>query len=207
MSFRQRQPRPEYAHRCFVLVRAARQFLYHARFDPGQEKADELSYRNRIRQTMARSPRHPCVPADLIIFPGFGSLREFSAAHEALLKAECGAAWRSYVLRSHWRMVLPISREHQRRTAASLVDSLGRGLAPLVHLVQFPALTINHGMILFAVEERPDGREFSAYDPNDPARPAKIWFDRGTGRFSLPANTYWAGGQLNLIEIYRNWFL
>ena len=31
---RRRVPPPEYALRCFVLVRAARQFLYHARFDP-----------------------------------------------------------------------------------------------------------------------------------------------------------------------------
>ena len=31
---RRRVPAPDYALRCFVLVRAARQFLYHACFDP-----------------------------------------------------------------------------------------------------------------------------------------------------------------------------
>src|SRR5258705_348138 len=31
---RRRVPAPDYALRCFVLIRAARQFLYHARFDP-----------------------------------------------------------------------------------------------------------------------------------------------------------------------------
>ena len=30
MDFRPREPRPHYTHRCFVMARAARQFLYHA---------------------------------------------------------------------------------------------------------------------------------------------------------------------------------
>jgi len=33
MSFRPQDPKPAYTHRCFVLIRVARQFLYHARFD------------------------------------------------------------------------------------------------------------------------------------------------------------------------------
>jgi hypothetical protein len=32
-TFTQRTPKPDYAHRCFVLTAAARQFLYHARFE------------------------------------------------------------------------------------------------------------------------------------------------------------------------------
>ncbi len=206
MSFQPRHPKPDYAHRCFVLARAARQFLYHARFDPDPAPLDELACRQRVRRVMARSPRQECAPAGRIVFPGFAGLRDFSRAHEALLKAECGGAWRSYVLRSHWRMVFPISREHQALTAAGLIAALDRGLTSLVHLVQFPALTINHGMLLFAVAGATDQPEFAAYDPNDPARPARITFDRGTGRFSLPANRYWGGGHLNLIEIYRNWW-
>ena len=38
-----RQPPPRYALRCFVLVRAARKFFYHARFDPAAEPADDLT--------------------------------------------------------------------------------------------------------------------------------------------------------------------
>src|ERR1044072_2068904 len=34
---RRRVPPPDYALRCFVLVRAARQFLYHARFETGAD--------------------------------------------------------------------------------------------------------------------------------------------------------------------------
>ncbi len=36
---RAREPRPDYTHRCFVVVRSARQFFQHARFDPALPKA------------------------------------------------------------------------------------------------------------------------------------------------------------------------
>lgn len=207
MNFRKREPKPDYALRCFVLVRAARQFLYHARFAPDQKTAGDETVRELIRRVVARSPRKPCAPADQIIIPGFASLREFSAAHEKLLKAECGGAWQSYVLRSHWRMVFPISRHHQARAAETLARVLSQNLSPIVHLVKFPSLTINHGMMLFDVTATGDALAFSAYDPNNPAAPVPLTFDRRTKRFFLPANTYWAGGELNVIPIFQNWLM
>ncbi len=206
MTFARRQPRPLYAHRCFVLTRAARQFLYHARFDSALAPADDDTYRRQICQTMARNPRQACEPARQIVFPGFASLREFSRDRESVLKACCGGAWQSYFLRSHWRMVLPISREHQFLTATGLAEAIAQGHSPLVHLVRFPALTINHGMILFAVRAEPQGWEFMAYDPNDPLQPTTLRFDRARGTFSLPPNNYWAGGPLEIIEIFRSWW-
>src|SRR5262249_7317658 len=107
-TFAKRTPKPDYAHRCFVLTRAARQFLYHARFDASLPAVDAEAYRPFVRAVVSRNPRKPCTAAEQILFPGYACLRGFSAAHEALLKAECGGAWRSYVLRSHWRMICPI---------------------------------------------------------------------------------------------------
>jgi hypothetical protein len=207
-TFRRRRPAPTYAHRCFVLIRAARQFLYHARFAPELPAPTATEeYRRAIRAVMARSPRVPCAPERRVVFPGFAHLREFSRAHEALLQAHCGGAWQSYVLRSHWRMVFPISRAHQARTADGLLAEIRRGVAPLIHLVRFPQLTINHGMVLFAATETDGAIRFQAYDPNEPARPAEITFARGPRVFSLPANEYWAGGELDVIEIYRGWLM
>lgn len=206
-TFRKREPKPGYAHRCFVLTRAARQFLFHARFDADQPVAGDEVYQQLIRRIVSRNPRMPCASNRQIIIPGFASLREFSAAREHLLKSECGGAWRSYVLRSHWRMLFPISRRHQSRTAESLARALKKMLSPIVHLVKFPSLTINHGMILFDGVETKAGFEFSAYDPNNPAQPARLTFDPAAKTFSLPPNRYWAGGGLNVIEIYRNWWM
>jgi hypothetical protein len=202
-----RAPEPTYAHRCFVLSRAARQFLYHSRFDAGQQIADDKAYRRLIRRVLARNPRALCEPGQTIVIPGFDSLRRFSQARETLLKAECGGAWRSYCLRSHWRMVFPVSRQHQVRTAGQLLEAIRHNRSPIVHLVRFPALSINHGMLLFAAEETDDRVRFHAYDPNDPNKPVLVSFDRSARTFALSANAYWAGGHVDIIEIYRTWLL
>jgi hypothetical protein len=206
-TFRKREPKPGYSLRCFVLTRVARQFLYHARFDANQKIAGDEVCRQLIREIISRNPRMPCEPKNQIVIPGFASLREFSAAREKLLKAGCGGAWRSYFLRSHWRMVFPISRAHQNRTAENLFAAIQSNFSPIIHLVKFPSLTINHGMILFDVAEIEGGLEFSAYDPNNPDKPVRLEFDRAAEKFFLPANSYWAGGELNIIEIYSGWFL
>ncbi|HEY5232659.1 MAG TPA: hypothetical protein VIK35_03895 [Verrucomicrobiae bacterium] len=206
-TFSKREPKPNYALRCFVLTRATRQFLYHARFEANRKVAGDEIYRRLIREVVSRNPRIPCGQENQIVIPGFASLREFSAARENLLKAGCGGAWRSYFLRSHWRMIFPISREHQKRAAENLFATIRKNLPPIVHLVKFPSLTINHGMILFDTAETEGGLEFSAYDPNDPEKPARLKFDHAAKKFFLPANSYWAGGGLNVIEIYRGWFL
>ena len=104
-------------------------------------------------------------------------------------------------------MVFPISRAHQARTAASLDAALQQNVPPIIHLVKFPALTINHSMILFDVAETGHGLVFQAYDPNNPQQPVRMTFDRTSSRFSLPPNHYWAGGALDIIEIYRSWLM
>jgi len=206
-TFAKRDPLPEYALRCFVVARAARQFLYHAQFDASAPADDEPTYRQKIREIVSRNPRVPCAPEQRVVFAGYSGLFEFSKAWEKLLKDECGGAWRSYVVRSHWRMIFPISRRHQTKTAEALAEHLRAGEAPIVHLLRFPKLTINHGMILYDVNETSEGLCFGAYDPNDSTKPTQISYDKRQKIFSLPANSYWAGGRLDVIEIYRSWLL
>jgi hypothetical protein len=201
-----KQPGPEFALRCFPLVRAARQFFFHAEFRPQETPVGEAGFRQRIREVFSRSPRLACAAGRRVVFPGYGGLREFSRAWERLLKEECGGAWRSYVLRSHWRMVFPISRGHQRRSCTTLQERLAQGVPPIVHLVRFPQLTINHGMLLCGVEEGAGETRFHAYDPNDPTAPAVLSYQAATRGFTLPANRYWPGGRLDVIEIYRSWW-
>lgn len=200
-----RRPKPEYSHRCFVLVRAVRQFFYHTQFAVNQPEVSGASYRRLIRAVMARSRRIPSQAGEKIIIPGFAGLREFSRANEKAIKAECGGPWRSYFLRSHWRMVLPFSRSHQARTAEALVVALGNNYLPILHLVKFPALSINHAIILFGLRETREGWEFDCYDPNNPAAPERLRFDRAARTFILPANAYWLGGELDVSHICRSW--
>ncbi len=138
-TFSQRQPKPDYTHRCFVVVRVARQFFDHARFAVNQPAVGVEGYRQLIRAVLARDARKPCENGQEIIIPGFAGLRELSQAHEHLLKAECGGAWRSYVMRSHWRMVFPISRRKQVQVKEQLTESIHRHGTAIVHLVCFRA--------------------------------------------------------------------
>jgi hypothetical protein len=198
-------PLPTYAHRCFVMVRSVRQFLYHARFDPALPVADAQTYRRRIREVVSRSPRRSSPEQDRIVIPGYGGLRSFSEGQEPLLKAECGGAWQSYFVRSHWRMVFPVLRWHQERTARRLTRALAAGRQPIVHVFRFPRVTINHGIVLYCLAETPSELRFSAYDPNVPDHPAELSYDRAERTFTLPRNHYWAGGRVEVVEVYRGW--
>ncbi len=207
MRFSRRVPAPDYAHRCFVMVRAARLFLHHAQWIPCGARLTGDEYLRRVRQVLSRNPRKTSPTSKLIDFPGYDGLFSFSRDHETLLKKECGGAWRSYVLRSHWRMVLPLSPAHQQWTSGWLHDQVQRGGSPLVHLVSFPALTINHGMVVFESKKTVQGMEYQAYDPNDAIQPARLEYDDARRSFYLPANAYWAGGELKVIGIFRNWWI
>jgi hypothetical protein len=166
-----------------------------------------VTYRRLIRAVLARPARRPSEPGRHVVIPGYAGLRELSAAHESVVKAACGGAWRSYVQHSHWRIVVPVSREHQHRTARRLLEAIEDRQAPLVHLLRFPSLAINHGMVVFDGAPTRAGAAFLAYDPNDPQRPACLAYDRERRTFSLPANRYWRGGELNVFEIFRHWYL
>ena len=106
-------PPPTYYHRCFVLVRATRLFFDYARFAP--ELPAAANYQTLVRKIISSNPRRKCAHSERIVIPGFDGLRSFSQAHEALLKAECGEAWESYFLRSHWRMIFRVSAGFRKR--------------------------------------------------------------------------------------------
>jgi len=198
-------PPASYYHRCFVLVRATRQFFYHARFEPELSTIDAQAYRTLICKIVSRNPRLPCAESERLVIPGYDGLRSFSQAHESLLKAECGAAWESYFLRSHWRMVLPVSRKHQLGIAEQLKRSLCKRTVTLVHLFRFPRITINHGIALFGFTESEQFIEFEAYDPNIPAHPVQLVFDRRLQAFTFAPTCYWGGGVVSVIEVYCDW--
>jgi hypothetical protein len=195
-------PAPSYAHRCFVMVRSARQFFYHARFDPGLPGATPETYRRLIREVVSRNPRGTGVDQHRVVIPGYDCLRSFSRAQEPLLKAECGGPWDSYFVRSHWRMTFPIWRRHQERMAQQLQQALRDGTVPIVHIFRFPRISINHGIVLFGSTESDGDIQFDGYDPNIPDRPVKLHYGRAGRTFSFPRTHYWAGGELNVIETY-----
>jgi hypothetical protein len=197
----------EYIHRCFVLARSARQFFQHARFDPGLPALPEEELASLVRRVVTTSPRRRLPEEMRIVIPGFTSLRELSRAHEPILKRELGGAVWSYTERGNWRMVMPFGRGHQEDTAASLVSAIAQHRPPIVHLVRFPRIAINHALLLYAYAESEEAIRFAAYDPNAPDAPATLSYERATRSFTLPHNTYFSGGRVDVYEIYhRPWY-
>ena len=103
-------------------------------------------------------------------------------------------------------MPFPFPRWHQVRTARSLVATLRQNRLPILHLVKFPAMTINHCIVLFSATETGRGWEFQSYDPNNAEAAEQLTFDRAAQTFFLAPNACWPGGALNVSHIYRSWF-
>jgi hypothetical protein len=198
-------PPPTYYHRCFVLVRVTRLFFDYARFAPDLPPVDAEAYRKLIREIVSRNPRRTCAESERVVIPGYDGLRSFSQAHEPLFKAECGAAWESYFVRSHWRMIFRVSGRFQEKMAEKLKRSLRQRGVSLVHLFRFPRITINHGIVLYGFTESAQAIEFEAYDPNIPERPVKLIYERQRRAFTFAPNCYWGGGVLSVVEIFCDW--
>ena len=204
-SHRAKEPAPDYTHHCFVVARSARQFFQFARFDPARPVADEATYRKLIRRVVAHDPSRDVTEEQRIRIPGYTNLFDFSVAQRKLLQEESGGAWRSYFQRGHWRMILPFTRSGQESEAQALLAEIQHHRPPVVHVVKFPQLTINHAVLLYDARETPKSIEFIAYDPYESTRPVTLTFDRATRQFTFGRNPYFIGGPVNVYEIYRCW--
>ena len=200
-----REPKPTYALHCFVVARTVRQFFENCRFDPTARICDKATYRRLIRQVARSSARRPLPEEEKIVIPGYADLRAFSQQHERILKEECGGAWQSYVQRGHWRMIFPFTRHQQERMAKQLLAHVRGDWPVIVHVVRFPALTINHAIVIFEAKDAGEQLLFTAYDPNQVGQPLTLRYDRGTRRFSLPPSSYYPGGRVDVYEIFYKW--
>ena len=173
-----------YANYCFVVARGLRQFFLFARFDPGAPVLDRAGYLARVRQAVARPPWHRPIPLEeRVVIPGYAGLREFSRAQESAVKEGMGGRFWTLVHPTIWRTMFPVTRGHQ----AGVFDEIQRELASgrLVQLLvtNWPILELNHTVVAFA-SRRDDARvDLVVWDPNEPARPGVITFDRARREF------------------------
>lgn len=196
-----REPPPTHTHHCFVMVRAARQFFDHARFDSSLPAAS--NYAALVRKVISRNPRKVSGENKRIVIPAYRNLRDFSRDHTELLQRKCGGAWQSYFQRGHWRMIFPLTRTHQQRTAGRLLADIQRNRPPIVHIVRFPSLAINHALLVYAAEDSSEQIRFRAYDANNADTPVPLTYDRKTRRFTLPPNDYFPrGGRVDVYPIF-----
>ena len=174
-----------YANYCFVMARAVIQFQRFARFDEAAPRVAPEEYVARVKRVVALAPwEEPRPPAERIVIPGYASLHEFSRAQEAAVKEGLVGRFWTLMHWTNWRVVLPVPRWQQERVARETLVELGEGRPVQFLVTNFPTWELNHTVVAYGYRLDAAGNIlFSVYDPNDPAGPGRVTFDRAARRF------------------------
>src|SRR5262249_31842752 len=142
-------------------------------------------YVELVREVVAHAPWEPALAAEeRVVIPGYASLYEFSRAQERAVKEGLGGRFWTVVHWTNWRGFFPWSREQQQRGAAETLSEPDPG-PPRPPLGTHPPTGEPHHTAV-APHYPPYRRpllEFIVYDPNEPAAPGWVAFDRADRRF------------------------
>ncbi|HEU5322200.1 MAG TPA: hypothetical protein VFX28_15460, partial [Methylomirabilota bacterium] len=209
-EIRARNPGVEglYANYCFVLARGLRQFFQFARFDPAAPRVSSDEYVRRVQAVVARPPWAPPMPADdRVVIPGYASLRDFSRAEEAAVKAAMGGRFWTWVHWTNWRVTFPVTGAQQESVAQETVEELAQGRLVQLLVTNLPRIELNHTVVAYAYRYTPGGVEFDVWDPNDPAGPGRLRFDRDARRFWAAALHDTEPGPIRAFRMYYSGWL
>jgi hypothetical protein len=199
-----------FANYCLLMARAASQFHRFARFAPDQPAASPADYDGLVHQVLARTPWDaPAVEAERVVIPGYAGLREFSAAHETLLKGTFGSNVLSMMHWRTWRVGVAFSPEHQENLARDLIAEIREGRPAPIMITNFPHEDLlNHAVLVYG--RRPGaspgegGIEFLTYDPNDPGTPLALYYDDASRAFWVGPLTYSPPGRVRAFRLYTS---
>jgi len=193
-----------YANYCFVLARSLRQFFAFARFDPSAPRLSHDGYADRIREVVARAPWDAPAPADdRIVIPGYPNLRALSEGEEQIVKESLGTRFWTWVHWTNWRVTLPVTDGHQAGVAREMMDEIAQGRLVQLLVTNWPKPELNHTVVAFEFREASTGIEFQVWDPNNPASPGQLTFDRERSRF-VATNLY--DTEFGLIRVFRMYY-
>ena len=210
-DIRSRNPdKPDlYANYCFVMARGVTQFHRFARFAPDQPPVQPSDYVELVREVVAHAPWEPALSAEeRVVIPGYASLYEFSAAQERAVKEGLGGRFWTVVHWTNWRVFLPWSQEQQQRVAAETLAELDQGNPVQLLVTNLPKVELNHTVVAYDYRVY-DGRflEFIVYDPNEPAAPGWVAFDRTDRRFFASGVYDTEPGLIRAFRMYYSPFL
>ncbi len=173
-----------YANYCFVMTRGVVQFLKFARFDPDRAKLPREAYAALVRRVAAHSPWEEALPPEeRVVIPGYRNLHELSHGEEVAVKAGLGSRFWTLVHWTLWRVTFPVSGGGQEGVAAQVMAELRAGRPVQLLVTNWPIPELNHGVVAYAYRITDGAVEFSVYDPNEPAWPGVISFQREPRRF------------------------
>jgi len=197
-----------YANYCFVLARGVRQFFRFARFDPSAPRLSRAEYVARVSAVARRAPWEPALPPDeRVVIPGYASLRDFSRAEEAAVKAGLGGRFWTLVHWSNWRVTLPVTGGHQASVAQEAIDEIRAGRLVQLLVTNWPKPELNHTVVAYAYHAAGNDVEFRVWDPNDPSSPGTLVFRRDLGRFWASRLHDTEPGPIRAFRMYYSWLL
>ncbi len=194
----------KYTRRCFVMARSAVQFWKFARFEPDRPALSPQELAARIRKISAISVWEPAVSQERrIVLPGYHGLHELSDREPRLLQENIGEGWPTYFRPGNFGVVTPPGRSAQERTAKEIESFLAAGEPPILWLVNFPSLSINHALVVLRSAPAEGRKIYTVYDPNLPGKPMELSYDPVARTFSYPPTFYFTGGPVDVRVVYR----
>jgi len=201
--------RPDlYANYCFVLARGIRQFFQFARFDPAAPRLDHDGYVERVRRLGTHAPWQPALAReDRVVIPGYANLRDFSRSEADAVKTGLGGRFWTWVHWTNWRVTFPVSGDYETQVAEAIARELRAGRLVQLLVTNWPVREINHTVVAFAYRDTDAERVFDVWDPNEPAAPGVVTFERARQRFWATRVYDTRPGPIRVYRMYYSWFL
>lgn len=196
-----------YTRHCFVMVRAALQFLKFARFEAGGEPLPPDEMARRVRRVCRRPVWMPALPeARRIVFPGYPHLHAASAAVPGIFQDHIGKWWPIYWRPGNFPICLPVSGEAKSRLNNQMLQDLDAGYPTLLWIYNFPSLSVNHTIFVYEAIREPDRIRYRVYDPNYADAPKELQYEPATQTFTFEPTFYFKGGSVTPRAVYRGFF-
>jgi len=104
-------------------------------------------------------------------------------AQEAAVKEGLVGRFWTLLNWTNWRVVLPVGGGHQEQVAGEIVAEVRAGRLAQLLVTNWPTPELNHTVVAYAYHATDAAIDFSVYDPNDPASPGLVSFERRARRF------------------------
>jgi len=195
-----------YSRRCFVMSRATLQFWKFAHFAPQHPKLSQKKLARYIRQITKIPVWKNLENKDRIVIPGYANLYEATTAEPLPFQKNIGLGWPTYFRFGNFPIVFPPTSFQQEKLHHWLQKSLKQNYPAIVWLINFPSLSINHAVVVFASQQTDKIVHYQVYDPNLKDRPLILNYDLTKKEFSYEKTFYFAGRRVKARPVYLSHF-
>ena len=142
--------------------------------------------------------------------PGYADLRTLSRARPAIVQADIGGGWPTYLRPGNYRMFCYWwnGPSEQARAQRTLEDVLAHNDLYVAYLTTYPKLSINHAVLIYGRRLPPPSEasrdliHYLVYDPNHPKAPREMLYDTRQRAFSYQKDWDFVGGKVTVLQVY-----